>query len=101
LHLKFFDRDTLEVVAESRRQAIVDAMNLNPDNNLKKDPWTRILHEYQNIIDSTTLEGEDIELPEFRAAMLKQVEKHSQQYIWGQVQGKKLYRIPERFAAIY
>jgi len=100
LHLKFFDRNTMEGVAEARKTLVCEADKQGTDG-YQEHPWNRTLGAYEHIIATTTLEGEDIKLPEFRAAMQNQVEKYNTQYVWGRSRSDKLYRIPERFADIF
>ncbi len=100
LHLKYFDRKTLEKVAATKKKMVLDAAKLGSEYD-ETHGWNKVLDNYENIVATWTLEGEDIELPEYRAAMQKQVEKYSNQFVWGRARGKHLYRIPERFSEVF
>jgi hypothetical protein len=98
LHLKFFDRDRMQMVADARKQMVAEATGSNYEQD---HSWSKTLQAYQDIIDTTSLAGEDIALPEFRAAMAKQVLKYTDQYLWGPARTDKLYRIPDRFSDVF
>jgi len=97
LHLKFFDRDTMERVASARRHLVQEAerAGAQPDGI---NTWNNTIRAYEAIVAQTTLDGENIALPELRAAMARQYPKYTDQYLWGPATTDKLYRIPERFA---
>ncbi|WIY26755.1 glycosyltransferase family 2 protein [Parasedimentitalea psychrophila] len=100
LHLKYFDRDTVEARGEEKKKLVSDAGKLGSQYN-QSHQWNNTQKSYYEIIETTTLAGEDIDLPEFRAALLEQFEKYSGQYIWGPAANRNLYRIPERFSGVF
>jgi hypothetical protein len=100
LHLKFFDRDMVEERGIEKKKLVADAGSLGSQYN-ESHQWNNTQRSYYRIIETTTLAGEDIDLPEFRAAMRKQTEKYSNQYVWGSVKCHNLYRIPERFSNVF
>lgn len=100
LHLKYFDRDTIEARGEEKKKVVSDAGDLGSRYD-HTHAWNRTREAYDGIVAAATLGGEDIALPEFRAAMLKQFERYTNQYVWGPVRSSTLYRIPERFADVF
>lgn len=100
LHLKYFDQRTVEERGEEKKKLVVDAGNIGSKYDTSH-AWSRTQEAYEGIIASATLEGENIELPEFRKAMLKQTERYSNQYVWGPARSSTLYRIPERFSDVF
>jgi len=100
LHLKYFDEPMLRARAEQRRKDMALAITLNTDFS-EDHQWMKTYHEYELTVQNNDVLGEDIQLPEFRAAMMRQTERHPDQYIWGKAQGRGLYRIPERFASVF
>lgn len=100
LHLKYFDHAIMASTAAARR-ALIKAADVASGKAETAHSWNRTLEAYGEIVASSTLTKEDIALPEFRAAMLQQIEKYTDQFIWGPVRTDKLYRIPERFSSVF
>ncbi|MBJ3762126.1 glycosyltransferase family 2 protein [Maribius pontilimi] len=100
LHLKYCDADTIERYAASRRALVEDVVAR--DGHFDTDHgWYKTLDKYRDILEQNTLEGVDVDLPAFRAKMLEQREKFTNQYIWGPARSDRLYRIPERFSDVF
>lgn len=100
LHLKFCDLPQLVARADQRQAVVAAAKRENADFE-KGHPWDNTLASYHRILEHYTLQGVDIALPDFRAALVRQVEKYSDQYVWGRVSNTNLYRIPDRFASVF
>ncbi|WP_299410888.1 glycosyltransferase family 2 protein [uncultured Roseobacter sp.] len=100
LHLKYFDYATMEGIASEKKQMVLNAGKLGSKYD-ETHGWYKTLDHYRNIVSSTSLAGEDIRLPEYRAAMMRQIERYQNQFIWGPVQCNKLYRIPARFSDVF
>ncbi len=100
LHLRFFDRYQMEARAEERRRSIQSTDELNP-NYSNLETWYDTLALHTDILENTEFKGEDIDIPEFRTEMQKQVQKAPNRFAWRRVQSPYLYRIPERFAAVF
>ncbi|GAB1363205.1 hypothetical protein MASR1M32_24410 [Rhodobacter sp.] len=100
LHLKYFDRERLEDTADRRRRLVAEAEAAGSAID-STHSWGHTLQSYHDIVARLTLAGEDIALPDFRAAMRKQRLKYQDQYIWGKAENAHLYRIPERFAGVF
>jgi hypothetical protein len=98
LHLKFSDRFQLEARAAEKAGVTASAVAG------QKDLWSDTLAQYQRILDSKVMMGEDVAQIVLRERMLKQYEKNPDFYEWGAIghaETKKIYRIPERFAQIF
>ena len=100
LHLKYFDYATMEKVAVEKQNMVVEAGKLGSGYD-ESHGWNRNLDHYREIVASTKLEGENIDLPRYRAAMQKQIEKYQDQFIWGRARSNSLFRIPERFSDVF
>lgn len=100
LHLKFFDWDTVISRGEEKKKVVVDAGELGSNYNTSHS-WSRTREAYESIISSTKLGKENIQLPRFRAKMLKQKEKFTDQFVYGDAKSNTLFRIPERFSSVF
>jgi len=100
LHLKFCDLGIMKGVAETRRNLVAEAAKAGDVTN-PEHSWNATIEAHRNIVETSTVMGEDIELPEFRAAMSKQVQKYTDQFLWGPASCNELYRIPERFSDVF
>ncbi|WP_435139184.1 glycosyltransferase family 2 protein [Pseudopelagicola sp. nBUS_19] len=100
LHLKFFDYGKMSAVAEKRKQTVINAGKLGSSYN-ETHGWHKTLDYYRDIVAAAKLGNENIRLPRFRAKMQKQVEKYSNQFVWGTARTNRLFRIPERFSDVF
>lgn len=100
IHLKYSDFDTLKMRDKLLRQIVTEANALN-SSITRNHSFGKALKGYMATIENATLMGEEIELTDFRNKMNKQVEKYSNQFIWGKATTKNLYRLPERFSDIF
>lgn len=100
IHLKFFDHATLAARAEEKGRIITQARALNPGIR-ENHSFSKTLAGYHGFLETATLTDEGLELPEFRAAMMKQTEKYANQFVWGPATTTNLYRLPERFASVF
>lgn len=100
VHLKYFDVPTMQQRGQEKQAAILGAEALNK-NFAKMTSWYEPLKSHDKILSSSTRAGEDIRLPEFRAALLQQKARHGGRYEWGPAKTDKLYRIPDRFARLF
>ncbi|NPD13977.1 hypothetical protein HOY34_02045 [Xinfangfangia sp. D13-10-4-6] len=101
LHLKFFDLPMLTDRSKGRKEIMSEASTNGLEVDTSTSWGSTTLDRYHNIVASKTLRGEDVDLPEYRAAMRKQKQKYTNSFIWGQAIDKNLYRIPERFSALF
>lgn len=100
LHLKFFDYDTVVSRGQEKKKLVTDAGKLGSKYDASHG-WNRVQEQYEDIVNTLALQGENVELPQVRAAMRKQFERYSNQYIYGPIKNQNLYRIPERFAGVF
>lgn len=99
VHLKYFDMG--EMISRAKKQAsLVNKVNSKGAELQVDHVWSNTVETYHNIRENHQLGPENIALPEIRAAMMKQKQKYTDQYIWGAVNNSILYRIPERFAPL-
>ena len=102
MHLKYFDRFMMDGRVEARAPMSDyqhDAMDGQPGFEKRALLWAQ---EHQRIVDTHPLMGENIELRELRDSMRSQTADAPGVFNYGVPKGerKKLYRIPERFAAV-
>lgn len=97
VHLKYFDVAEMTARAERQLKLLGD---LEQGANTPAFVWSKTLEDYQNIRDNFALGPEDVALPEIRSKMMRQKEKFTNQFIWGQFKNSTLYRIPERFSTL-
>jgi hypothetical protein len=104
VHLKWADITWLTDRTDVQAALVSVAGKSNPD--YEENGWTESVTIYHDIRSTHAIGEEDIALPEVRAAMLKQVERHKNQFIWGPLTDKtsaprRLYKIPERFGTVF
>lgn len=99
VHLKSADVGWMSARAEVQAALISQAALSNPDYQ-GGHGWTETVAHYHQIRSTHQIGGEDVRLPEIRAAMMRQVERYKDQFIWGQVTDSTIYQIPARFAGL-
>ena len=99
VHLKSADIGWMTARADVQADLISAAALSNPDYK-GGHGWTETVAQYHQIRSTYDIGGEDIALPDIRAAMMRQAERHKDQFIWGPVTNKTIYRIPDRFASV-
>ncbi len=100
MHLRFFDRDRMEERARARRASIAATEAVN-ENYQNLESWYDTLALHSEIIDTYEFKGEDIDLPDVKTQMKKQVQKTPNRFIWKRLSIPELYRIPERFSTVF
>ncbi|MEL7090029.1 MAG: hypothetical protein AAGL98_16565, partial [Planctomycetota bacterium] len=102
LHLKYFDRFTMDGRVEHRAPAAQINHDEIGDNTSTEKRMLLWAGEHQHILDTFEFAGEDIELPELRDAMRAQTADGPGVFNYGvsPLLRKRLYRMPERFAGI-
>lgn len=99
VHLKSADVGWMTQRADVQAELVSAAALSNPDYR-GQHGWTETVATYHRIRTTHKPGPEDVALPAIRAAMLRQTERHKDQFIWGNFENDTLYRIPDRFAGL-
>lgn len=99
VHLKSADIGWMTARADVQAELVSAAALSNPDYR-GGHGWNETVAQYHKIRSTHEIGAEDVALPAIRAAMMRQRERHRDQFIWGPVENKTIYRLPERFATV-
>ncbi|NKX45274.1 glycosyltransferase family 2 protein [Roseicyclus persicicus] len=99
VHLKSADLGWMTERSDVQAELVSAAALSNPDYQ-GQHGWTETVANYHRVRSTHALGPEDVALPAIRAAMLRQKERYRDQFIWGAVENKTIYRIPDRFCGL-
>lgn len=101
LHLRFFDYETAVARLTTRRE-LRTTMDEGKNPKTTGHAWKKDLENYQKLASGVPVR-EDCELAEFRHKMEEQKKDlhDGKVTFWGGGRTKELYRLPERFAAVF
>lgn len=99
VHLKSADIGWMTDRADVQAEVLSTAALTNPAFR-GTHGWTEAVSNYHKIRTSHEIGEEDVALPDIRAAMLRQTERYKDQFIWGEFENRKIYRIPDRFGTV-